>query len=67
MMEEDKNIPEGRMSKKKKEIGNEVRKNKFIFKTRRKINPEESKELRRTHGNLFDWVKRGRKMWRLSI
>ena len=31
-----------------------------MFKTRGKITKEESKELRRTHGNVFDWVKKGK-------
>ena len=42
---------------KKKEISDKVRKAKFLFNTRGKINKKESKELIRTHTNIFDWVK----------
>jgi hypothetical protein len=48
------------ITRKKKDISDKVRKNKFIFKTRREITPDESKKLRRTHGNVFDLVKKGR-------
>ena len=44
---------------KKKEISDKVRKAKFVFNTRGKINKKESKELIRTHTNIFDWVKKG--------
>ena len=30
-----------------------------MFNTREKINKKESKELIRTHTNIFDWVKKG--------
>ena len=31
-----------------------------MFNTRGKINKKESKELMRTHKNIFDWVKKGK-------
>ena len=43
---------------KKKEISDKVRKAKFVLNTRGKINKKESKELMRTHKNIFDWVKK---------
>ena len=36
-------------------------KKKFIFNTRGKINKKESKELQRTHKNIFDWVQKEKK------
>ena len=50
---------EGKRFEKKKEISDKVRKNKFIFNKRDKINNKESIELQRTHGNMFDWLKKG--------
>ena len=35
-----------------------VLKRYFIFNTRGKINKKESKELQRTHKNIFDWVQK---------
>ena len=49
-MEKEKNLPEGRKDK--------AAKKKFIFNTRGKINNKESKELQRTHGNIFEWVQK---------
>ena len=46
--------------RKKKEISDKVRKAKFVFNTRGKINKKESKELIRTHKNIFDWVQKGK-------
>ena len=34
------------------------KKKKFIFNTRGKITTKESKELKRTHKNIFDWVQK---------
>ena len=31
-----------------------------MFNTRGRINKKESKELMRTHKNIFDWVKKGK-------
>ena len=31
---------------------------KFVFNTRGKITKKESKELQRTHNNIFDWVQK---------
>ena len=33
-------------------------KKKFIFNTKGKINKKESKELQRTHKNIFEWVQK---------
>ena len=57
MLEKDSEIakkqPEGRTD--------EVTKKKFIFNTKGKINKKESKELQRTHKNIFDWVQKEKK------
>ena len=42
----------------KRVISTEVRKKKFEFKKRGKLNKDEEKEMRRTHNNIFDWVKK---------
>ena len=49
-----------KLLERKQAISNEVRKQKFKFKTRGKITKNEEKELRRTHGNIFDWVRKER-------
>ena len=43
-----------------KDISDKVRKAKFVFNTRGKITIKESKELQRTHANIFDWIKKGK-------
>ena len=59
-MPENDNIIPDRITKTKKDVNEKVKKKNFTFKTRGKITPEESKELKRTHGNVFDWVKKSR-------
>ena len=60
MLEKEKTIPAGRKgSQKMSEIGKRKR---FEFQTRGKITAKESKELKRTHNNIFDWVKKQKKV-----
>ena len=54
----DKSIMKDRRLEKKKEISQQVRKTKFVFNKRGRINQKESKELQRTHKNIFDWVRK---------
>ena len=51
-IEKEKKLPEGRKD--------EAAKKKRIFNTRGKINSKESKELQRTHKNIFKWVRKER-------
>ena len=44
-------------TKKKIQISTEVRKAKFIYNKKGKLKDDEMKEIRRTHRNIFDWVK----------
>ena len=45
---------------KDKELSQIGKRKRFEFRTRGKIIAEESTELRRTHHNIFDWVKKQR-------
>ena len=54
----DRSIMKDRRLEKKKEISEQVRKTKFVFNTRGRINKKESKKLQRTHKNIFDWVRK---------
>jgi hypothetical protein len=38
------------------DISDGVRKKKFVFNTKGKLTKKEVVELKRTHGNIFDWV-----------
>ena len=63
MLEKEKTIPAGRkecqVNKEMSEIGKRKR---FEFQTRGKITAKESKKLKRTHNNIFDWVKKQKKV-----
>ena len=54
------NDPKNKLNaqKRKKDISEKVRRKKFVFNTRGKITNKESKELIRTHGNIFDWLQK---------
>ena len=54
----DRSIMKDRRLEKKKDITEKVRKTKFVFNTRGRINKKDSKELQRTHKNIFDWVRK---------
>ena len=56
MLEKEKIIPEGRKDEKgkRKEMSEAGKRKRFVFNTRGKITAKESKELKRTHNNIFD-------------
>ena len=56
MLEKEKVIPEGRKDEKgkRKEMRDAGKRKRFVFNTRGKITAKESKELKRTHNNIFD-------------
>ena len=62
MLAMDKNVPEGRTAK-RKEMSQAGKRKKFIFNTRGKITSKESQELERTHGNIFDWVQKEKRVF----
>ena len=66
MLENDNIIPD-RITKTKKDVNQKVKKKTFTFKTRGKITPEESKEPKRTHVNVFDWVKKSREFLKEKV
>ena len=62
MLEKEKTVPVGRKQEKKKEMSEIGKKKRFAFQTRGKINAKESKELKGTHNNIFEWVKKQKKI-----
>ena len=61
-MEKENTVPVGRKEEKKKEMSETGKKKRFEFQTRGKITVKESKELKRTHNNIFDWVQKQKKI-----
>ena len=45
-------------------ISEGVRKKKFVFNTRGELTKKEVVELKRTHNNIFDWLRRSSRCWR---
>ena len=63
MLTKEAGIPEGRKTKEtQKENGEAKKRGKFNFNTRGKIKSKKSKELQRTHKNIFDSVQKEKRL-----